>query len=431
MTWSREVGVIIFSIVVPGAVFGIQIYLFLKARSRLRRAKTAWPWLRYALALPFVVFNLAIVVLIVLRLSGQSFPRWLLDIGLYPFFLWHGATFFIGLVLVLWNLLTLPVRLLSRAGRLIPTVRNTMASLEERQGYRQFDASRRTFLRRSAYGLAAASFGGAAYGMTVGRSGCETTEAEFPITGLPREFDGFTIALISDIHSGMFMSREDMTEYARLVNGLGADMIAVPGDFVNANVREVSPFGEAFSALTAPSGVFGVLGNHDYYTGNPDLVAREVTSCGIRVLRNEGIEVRRNGARISILGVDDIGRYPSATALMDKAVASAPSGVARILLCHRPYFIQEAAERNIGLVLSGHTHGGQIVFGRIGNAVIAPARIASPYIWGKYSLNGTHMYVSRGVGTVALPIRINCPPEITRITLRSYDEASRGEQPAR
>jgi predicted MPP superfamily phosphohydrolase len=202
-------------------------------------------------------------------------------------------------------------------------------------------------------------------------------------------------------------------------------MIAVPGDFVNANVREIAPFGEAFSALRAPSGVFGVLGNHDFYTGSPDIVAREVTSCGIRVLRNESIEIRKNGARISVLGVDDIGRYATAPMLMDKTIASAPPGVVRILLCHRPYFIQEAAERNIGLILSGHTHGGQIVFARIGNAVIAPARIASPYIWGKYRLNDTHMYVSRGVGTVALPIRINCPPEITLITLRSREIPAR------
>ncbi len=224
------------------------------------------------------------------------------------------------------------------------------------------------------------------------------------------------------------MSREDMTEYTRLVNGLQADMIAVPGDFVNANVREITPFAEAFSALEAPSGVFGVLGNHDYYTGSPDIVAREVTSCGIKILRNENIEVKKNGARICILGVDDIGRYTTAAMVMDKAAASAPSGVVRILLCHRPYFIQEAAERNVRLVLSGHTHGGQIVLGRIGNAVIAPARIASPYIWGKYSINNTHMYVSRGVGTVALPIRINCPPEITRITLRSREMPSRNAQ---
>ncbi len=179
MNWSREVGAIIFSIVVPGVVFGIQITLYLKALSRLRRAQPARPWFRYLLALPFVAFNLALVILIILRFSAQTFPRWLLDIGLYPFFIWHGSTFFIGLVLGLWKLLTLPVRLLTRAGRLIPGVRTRMASLEERQGYRQFDASRRTFLRRSAYGLAAASFGGVAYGMTVGRSGYEITEAEF------------------------------------------------------------------------------------------------------------------------------------------------------------------------------------------------------------------------------------------------------------
>jgi len=431
MNWSREVGTIVLSLVIPGLVFGIQIYLLRKTQARMKQAQPGRAWLRHLVAVPFVVFNLALIVLIVFRFRTHAFPRWVLDIGLYPFFFWHGSTIFIGLVLGLWNLLILPLRLMARAVRLIPTARSRIASLQEHHTYRRFDASRRRFLQRSAYGVAAASFGGAAYGMTIGRSGHEITEAEFPITGLPREFDGFTIALISDIHSGAFMSREDMTEYARLVNGLHADMIAVPGDFVNANVREIAPFAEAFSALQAPSGVFGVLGNHDYYTGSPDIVAREVTSCGIRVLRNESIEVRKNGASLCILGVDDVGRYPTASMLMDQAAASAPSGTSRILLCHRPYFLQEAAERDIGLVLSGHTHGGQVVFGRFGNTVIAPARIASPYIWGKYRINDSHMYVSRGVGTVGLPVRINCPPEITRITLRSHEEPSRGEQPAR
>jgi uncharacterized protein len=95
-----------------------------------------------------------------------------------------------------------------------------------------------------------------------------------------------------------------------------------------------------------------------------------------------------------------------------------PLAIPRILLCHRPYYLKTASEKNIDLVLSGHTHGGQVVFGRFGDVVIAPSRLASRYVAGKYRMGNTHMYVSRGIGTVGLPIRINCPPEITMITLR-------------
>jgi hypothetical protein len=102
---------------------------------------------------------------------------------------------------------------------------------------------------------------------------------------------------------------------------------------------------------------------------------------------------------------------------MDTAVGYAPLDIPRVLLCHRPYFLQQAARRKIDLVLSGHTHGGQLVFGRWGETVIAPASLASRYVWGKYRIGNTHMYVSRGIGTVGIPIRINCPPEVTKITL--------------
>jgi len=103
---------------------------------------------------------------------------------------------------------------------------------------------------------------------------------------------------------------------------------------------------------------------------------------------------------------------------MARALHGVPESMPRVLLSHRPYFIGEAGAAGVDLVLSGHTHGGQIVLGRIGDVTLTPAALASPYIWGKYRLGGTQMYVSRGIGTVGLPMRINCPPEITKITLR-------------
>jgi uncharacterized protein len=198
---------------------------------------------------------------------------------------------------------------------------------------------------------------------------------------------------------------------------LNADLIVVPGDFVTSNFGEVFPFAEAFNILRAPYGVYGVLGNHDFYSG-ADAVAKEVDNCGIRLLRNDKLVIEKDGGKFYLIGVDDVGVNNRAPIKLDEAIGSAPLDIPRILLCHRPYYLNAARDKNIDLVLSGHTHGGQVVLGRFGDMVIAPSRLASKYVWGKYREGNTHMYVSRGIGTVGLPIRINCPPEITKITLR-------------
>jgi predicted MPP superfamily phosphohydrolase len=104
--------------------------------------------------------------------------------------------------------------------------------------------------------------------------------------------------------------------------------------------------------------------------------------------------------------------------MMETAARSIVTQGPRILLCHRPYFLKQAADQGIDLVLSGHTHGGQVVFGRFGDLTLTPARLASPYVWGPYSLGAAQMFVSRGIGTVGLPMRINCPPEIALIILK-------------
>jgi hypothetical protein len=267
------------------------------------------------------------------------------------------------------------------------------------------------------YGLTALSFGGSTYGLLVEKKSCEITTAEFAIPDLPPQLSGFTIALISDIHSSVFMGRSEMDRYVDVVNSLGADMIAVPGDFVNSLNEEVYPFAESFSGLRAPYGIYGVMGNHDFFALDPELVAREVDGCGVRLLRNEKVIIEKNGGQMCLLGIDDTGRPQRASERIETALGHTPPGIPKILLCHRPYFLQQAAEKSIHLVLSGHTHGGQLVFGQLGDTVLAPASLASRYIWGKYRINGTHMYVSRGIGTVGIPIRVNCPPEVTKITL--------------
>jgi hypothetical protein len=419
MPWSRETGIIIFLVIIPLLLLSLQYFLYRKLRRWMTDHLRASRWLHRAVAGLFLLFGLAFVLVLALRPDVRKFPEWFQITGMYPFLLWHASAFFFAFILAIWALISQSVRLVIRLLRLLHPVRKRVDAVAATPEYQRFSASRRVFLRRSAYGLAAMTVGGTSYGMLIGKNQYEITTTEIPVAGLPNEFDGFVIGLVSDIHSGPFMLPARMREYVRMVNDLGADLIAVPGDFVNGRVDEVFPFAEAFSALSAPCGVFGVLGNHDFYSGDPGRVAEEASKAGIRMLRDESHPVSRQGASIIVAGVDDVGRNDRAPVKLHKALENIPPGTSTLLLCHRPYYLSQAAATGVGLVLSGHTHGGQIVFGKFGNAILTPAAFASPYIWGKYSSGSTQMYVTRGIGTVGLPMRINCPAEVSRIVLRA------------
>lgn len=411
-----------FRILLPLLLIGIQFMLYRRLRHWLRDNRPAWQWAPPVAASLFLLFNTALVAVFAFRPNLLEMPSWFLYVGAYPFFVWHGATFFIGFILLLASLVSAPVRLGIRAAQAIRRRRKPAAepvALTETA-----DTSRRVFLRRSVYGLTALSFAGSSYGVVFGRTRGEITRCDVHIPGLDPSFEGFTIGLLSDIHSSAFMQRPEMERYAEAMNGLGADAIVVTGDFVNSTLDEVYPLAEAFSALRAPHGVYGVLGNHDFFTRHVDLVAREIDDCGVTLLRNDHALIRKDGGSLAILGVDDVGRPDQATS----AIAAAGRGVTertpRILLCHRPYFLKEAAEGGVDLVLSGHTHGGQVSFGNLGGTHVALASLASRYVWGLYEEHGARMYVNRGIGTVGLPIRINCPPELTVIRLTGAASSS-------
>ena len=206
-------------------------------------------------------------------------------------------------------------------------------------------------------------------------------------------------------------------DYVAALNNLKTDIIFVPGDFVNSQTDEVYPFVEAFSSLRAPYGVYGCLGNHDYYA-DVDVVAKEVDGCGIKLLRNDAVKILKGNSFINLVGVDDIPINGKPDPYLERALSSVQNSNPRILLCHKPYYLETFASRNIDLTLSGHTHGGQIVFAKVGNLIVCPAALFSKYVWGLYEFGNSQMYVTRGIGTVGVPFRINCPPEITKITLQ-------------
>jgi predicted MPP superfamily phosphohydrolase len=331
-----------------------------------------------------------------------------------PFYIWHASTFFIFLFLMLGKLIKLPIVSTVWLKRKINKVQ-THELTEETTKF-PYRSDRRLFLQRGIVVLSGATFTGAMYG-TLRRNNYEIVNETISIKNLPNEFDGFTISLISDVHSSVFMSKERMQEYAKIVNSLESDLVLVTGDFVTMQLDEVYPFAEAFSVLKAKHGVYGCLGNHDFYTREVTKVADEVNACGITLLRNNSVKIEKNGQQFYLLGVDDIGTNKQADFAITQAMRNVEESASKILMCHRPYFFETANEKGIDVTFSGHTHGGQVVFFRSSNNVISPARMASPYVSGLYSLGDSKLYVNRGLGTVGIPVRLNCPPEITKITL--------------
>ena len=292
--------------------------------------------------------------------------------------------------------------------------------------------TRRKFLYGGIIGVSGVALAGCVSGV-VGRTDIEITHRTFVLPNLPPAFEGFTLTLASDIHSSPFMLKPDLSKVVALINALGSDAIVMPGDFVTSHHSEIPPFVEAMHELRAPYGIFCCTGNHDYYCG-VDLVTRASEDIGFKMLRNENVTIVKDGQKLTLIGIDDndgpqIRKYVEGqkAPAIEAAFHSVDDLSSSILLCHKPYDFEHYAKANVGLILAGHTHGGQIVLGKLGRTVFSLSTIASHFVEGIYtpteSKSRSQMYVSRGLGVVGLPIRINCPPELTRITLTRHSFA--------
>ncbi|TAK66987.1 MAG: metallophosphoesterase [Bacteroidetes bacterium] len=412
MHWLFVLGSLLFTSV----FLLVQYYLYRRIKRYLKEIK-AQRWQQLSASGLFILFNIPLIIIAIWRPRISTLPYWFILTGVMPFYIWHASLFALFFFLMLGKLMKLPVVGAMWLRKKLKSHSPSDIQTEREQEF-PYSPERRVLLQRGILLLTGATFTSTIYG-TFRRHDYELLSQEIPIKGLPAELNGFTIALTSDVHSSVFMWKARMIEYAQAINSVAADMILVTGDFVTMQVEEVYPFGEAFSILKAPHGVYGVLGNHDFYTRQVDTIAKEVNACGITLLRNNSIKIEKNGKSFFLLGVDDIGTHAQANKVIGQALEHTTDDVPKILMCHRPYFFEVAAKKGVALTLSGHTHGGQVVFFRTSNNVISPARMASPYVSGLYSLGENSLYVNRGLGTVGIPVRINCPPEITKIKLVS------------
>lgn len=238
------------------------------------------------------------------------------------------------------------------------------------------------------------------------------------IRGLPRPFEGFTICQITDVHHGPIVPRGYVEEVVRRANALGPDLMVLTGDYIDQDREYVAPCLETLSGLRSPNGITAVLGNHDHFVGG-EYSARAVRDHGIRLLRNEHYLIEKGGEAVCIAGTRD---YYEDVPDAGLALRRVPEDIPRILLNHHPDYCEylPPGER-IDLIISGHTHGGQVRVPVAGYAPIVPSSFGQKYSGGLVRLKRrgeTPVYVSRGVGVVFLPMRFNCPPEITLVTLR-------------
>jgi hypothetical protein len=275
--------------------------------------------------------------------------------------------------------------------------------------------TRRELIRRSSWGLAGFAGGTAGLSLFGERHHPRVARVTIRPAGLPAALDGYTICQLSDIHRGLLVTEPFIRRSVELANSLSADLTVVTGDFISDVARYAHSCSAALSGLQAPDGVYGVLGNHDYWNEDPDAVRAAIERGGVSLLMNRSVALRRGDVSWNLCGVDD---WWAGEADMDAALADVPSKAFKILLCHEPDPADEAARRGVPLQLSGHSHGGQVLLP--GRRPLVTPQHGHKYPVGLRRVPGseTLVYTNTGLGVIFPPIRINCPPEITHITLR-------------
>jgi len=269
---------------------------------------------------------------------------------------------------------------------------------------------------------AAAVAGVALYSNEISRHEIEITRPIFSIKNLPPAFDGFRIAQISDIHLEEYTEDYFLRHVIHHVNALAPDMVLVTGDFISrgplsdaVSFTAASRCAELLATLHCPTR-YGILGNHDAVVGSR-IIRNHMESNGLPILVNQNVRIERGGQHIFLAGLDDI---EFGKPNLNLAVPASPDAPV-LLMVHEPDYADTVAThprgKRVDFILSGHTHGGQIRIPGLRPLALPPNGKLYPH--GHYLVGSSQLYVNRGIGTVGVPFRLNCAPEITLATLRS------------
>ena len=280
----------------------------------------------------------------------------------------------------------------------------------------KYDPSRKKFITGIiSYGATALVAGTTIFGVKNYLSKAKVKDLKLKVEGLPDVFNDMTIVQLSDLHIGQLMTKTTLKEIVDQVNDLNPDIIVITGDLVDGNTEllldEITPLKD----LKAREGIYFVTGNHEYYSGVEKWLA-EIKRMGIIVLHNENVKITKEDKFFYLAGVTDKDgeRYSKHHKPdYEKALGSIENDKIKILLAHQPVQVNEAAKYGVDLMLSGHTHGGQIwPFHFL-------VYLQQPYLKGLYKHKNTNLYVNQGTGCWGPPIRIGSENEITRIILKA------------
>ena len=270
--------------------------------------------------------------------------------------------------------------------------------------------SRRAALKGMLAATVGTVTGASAYGVAYERHDIGVTRAAIPVSGLPPALDGLRVGLLTDVHHSATVPARDVTAAVDLLLAEKPDLVVLGGDYVTWGDRAyVDPVAELLAPLDAPHGVFAILGNHD---DDRDMPAA-LSARHIQVLRDARTRLEIRGEALELAGIRFWARQVST---ITRVLQGASDTV--LLLAHDPRRLAEAAALNVPAVLSGHTHGGQVVMPGVG--ALAGRRF--PVLAGTAFQENTSIFVSRGLGTVYVPVRINCPPEVAVVTLARRSE---------
>jgi hypothetical protein len=228
---------------------------------------------------------------------------------------------------------------------------------------------------------------------------------------LPKKLDGFRIIHLSDIHHSPFTNLEHIIRTVKVANRLKPDMVILTGDYVSHETEYIAPVAEVLGNLKSEFGTYACLGNHDHWT-DAELVTHLMRGEGINVLINEGFRFEARDVSFWIAGVDD---HMASTVDLPSALRGSFPDEMKLLLAHNPIILRQAARFGVDLVLSGHTHGGQVKIREKKERILPRRKLSS----GLHQRKDTQIYITRGIGTVVLPVRYQCPPEISLLELRS------------
>jgi hypothetical protein len=386
-------------IVVSLAVFA-QIYLFWRIRQAMRSSRGSGRRTSLVVALTGV----AIGILFAANWRIMSAPVPWVDpptlaqaVLFYAPAVWSFGSIFSALLL----LIAQGIGGLAKSAARIFRRRSAPATAEPA------DPERRLFLKAGVGSLAAAPFLLSGYGAAYAARNHMAVELTLPF-GCP-----LRVVQLTDIHAGIFMTRDMMRRYVDQVIALNPDVFVLTGDYISNSTVFFPGFVEEMARVSAPYGTFATMGNHEHWYGEIGYYRELFEEKGIHLLQNEHRVIGTERGRFAVVGIDDL-RWGDPD--LEAALRGLTSKVPTLLLSHRPEIFPEAAERHIPLTLSGHYHGGQVKVSLFGEDY-SLAHLRTPYPEGLYRSGSSHLYVSRGIGTTFTPVRLNAPPEVTLFQL--------------